>query len=154
MTIAQRKSETAQEYWNTSQQITMMWCHDIINITSWHLYFSLITRHVHHTCVVLFIFTLSSVSLTFLATLYFFYSAHKSETLWYVCPHVKCLLFSYQFNQHASWSTDFITKNSCLKFHKHPSRGYRVLPCRLWDMTKLGHFSNCFVKMPQRPRKR
>jgi len=28
-------------------------------------------------------------------------------------------------------------------------QGDRVLPCRLTDMTKLGHFSNCFVKMPK-----
>jgi hypothetical protein len=79
--ITQRKAETAQAYCNTSQQITTMWCHDTVNITSPHLHFSLITRHVHHICVVLFTFTLSSVSLTFLATLYFFYSPHKSETL-------------------------------------------------------------------------
>jgi len=80
MTIAQRKSDRAKEYCNISQQITTMWCHNIANILTPHLQFSL-SRHVHHICVALFIFTMSSVFLTFLATLYFFYSSHKSETL-------------------------------------------------------------------------
>jgi len=59
MTTAQRKAERAQEYCNTSQQITTMWWHDTVNITSPQLHFSPITRHVYHICVVLFTFTLS-----------------------------------------------------------------------------------------------
>jgi hypothetical protein len=46
----------------------------------------------------------------------------------YMGIHVKCPLFSSDFNENFLFSTDF-PKNTHIQFRENPSIGNRVLPC-------------------------
>jgi len=43
--------------------------------------------------------------------------------------HVKCRLFSSDFNKTLTFSTQFRKKYSDIKFDENPSSGSRVVPC-------------------------
>jgi hypothetical protein len=56
----------------------------------------------------------------------------------YIGLHVKCLLFSSDFNKSQIFSADFSKKSSDIKFYENPLSVSRVVPCGRMD----GHEAN------------
>jgi len=71
----------------------------------------------------------------------------------YIHFHVKCSLFSTDFDETSDFSAHFLKKYSIMKFHENPSSGSRVILCgridRRTDITKLTVAFRIFANSPK-----